>query len=244
MIDIDNNIPLLATIIGGKLLGTLTPESDLDVRGVYLPNIDSYYGYEEKPKESISYIKDGNDVTMYSLDYFLRLLEKSNPAMVELVMSPHVEFDTYQLLDELKSVVIKNCSSRILFYAHLDSAGANIRNASKLYYDNNFHKYAKYVLYIVRSLLLAKQASEGIVSGISKPISDLLYYDKELADIYAAALSAKLIPMLQLTNVLDALENKYQTFKTLNPVVTGDSKEIKEYLNNLSISIKKDLYTI
>ena len=80
----NNNLLLFECISGSKAYGLDTPESDVDVRGVYYLPKDKFYG--------LNYIEqvsgEKNDETYYELGRFVELLLKNNPNMLELLAVP------------------------------------------------------------------------------------------------------------------------------------------------------------
>jgi uncharacterized protein len=78
------NLPLLSALSGSHAYGLNTPQSDIDIRGVFLLPQKKLYGFHQK--EQIS--DDKNDTTYYELGRFLQLLTKNNPNILELLAVP------------------------------------------------------------------------------------------------------------------------------------------------------------
>jgi uncharacterized protein len=78
------NLILLDTVSGSRAYGLETPESDIDMRGVFILPQDLYFGF--------SYIEqvnsERNDHVYYELGKYLKLLAKNNPACIELLFAP------------------------------------------------------------------------------------------------------------------------------------------------------------
>ena len=76
-------------IAGSKLYGLDTPESDTDIRGVFL---------NEKPEHIFGWEKhniqqgEGEDELYYELRHFLKLLKKQNTAALEILWAPEEYF--------------------------------------------------------------------------------------------------------------------------------------------------------
>lgn len=66
---------LLEAVTGSRAYGTHTPESDTDLRGVFICPRSDFYGlnYAEQVSDST------NDETYYDIGRFIDLLIKSNP---------------------------------------------------------------------------------------------------------------------------------------------------------------------
>lgn len=75
---------LFEVVAGSHAYGLATPDSDMDIKGVfYLPRDIFYAG------EYIAQVADEkNDVVYYELGRFFELLSKSNPSALELLASP------------------------------------------------------------------------------------------------------------------------------------------------------------
>lgn len=80
---------------GSKLYGTNTPESDLDIKGIFLPNakdiilgnIVNHYSNNTNDSSSKNTSTDV-DVEMYSLKYFLNLAYKGETIAIDMIHAP------------------------------------------------------------------------------------------------------------------------------------------------------------
>lgn len=70
-------------MVGSQAQGTSTPESDIDIKGVYMQNIDDLisFGYEE-------YHEVSKDESYYEIRRFIELLCSANPNAIEILFSP------------------------------------------------------------------------------------------------------------------------------------------------------------
>lgn len=83
----NNLIPgqiIFKAIVGSQAYGTNTPESDIDIKGVYIQNNYDILGYKKYQEQVII----NKDECYYELGRFLELLQKGNPTMIELLYSP------------------------------------------------------------------------------------------------------------------------------------------------------------
>ncbi len=71
-------------ISGSHAYNLATPESDKDIKGVFILPKEEYYGlnYVEQVSD------EKNDIVYYELKRFIELLNKSNPSMLELLYTP------------------------------------------------------------------------------------------------------------------------------------------------------------
>ena len=75
---------LLEVISGSRAYGTHTPESDTDLKGVFVQPRDGFFGLERV--EQIN--NDTNDIAFYELGRFAELLAKNNPNLLEMLFTP------------------------------------------------------------------------------------------------------------------------------------------------------------
>ena len=110
------NLILLEAVSGSRAYGLDRPESDTDMRGVFILPQDLYFGF--------SYIdqvnSEGNDHVYYELGKYLKLLAKNNPTCIELLFAPQ---DTvlfrHPLMDciQPKSIISRLCRNSFAGYA-------------------------------------------------------------------------------------------------------------------------------
>ena len=80
----EKGLLLFECISGSKAYGLDTPQSDIDLKGVfYLPK-EQFYGLDYIPQVS----NETNDEVYYELGRFVELLCKNNPNILELLASP------------------------------------------------------------------------------------------------------------------------------------------------------------
>lgn len=74
---------IFKAIVGSQAQGTSTPESDIDIKGIYMQDIDDLisFGYEE-------FVQVSKDESYYELKRFLELLCTGNPNAIEILFSP------------------------------------------------------------------------------------------------------------------------------------------------------------
>ena len=76
---------IFQAIVGSRAYGTHRPESDRDIRGIFLLPRDYYLSLDE-PVKQIS--DETNDTTYYTLHRFIQLAATANPNIVELLFMP------------------------------------------------------------------------------------------------------------------------------------------------------------
>ena len=99
---------LFAVESGSRAWGFASPDSDYDVRALYVKPIDWYLGLGEKPRDTFSaMLPDDIDISAWELRKALRQMLKSNASFMEWLGSPIVYCDSGLLakLNELKDCV-------------------------------------------------------------------------------------------------------------------------------------------
>jgi hypothetical protein len=76
---------IFSCITGSQLYGTATPESDTDVRGVFIPTEEFYFGFMEKVEQVESHVPDE---TYWEITKFFKLCLDNNPNILELLFIP------------------------------------------------------------------------------------------------------------------------------------------------------------
>lgn len=110
------DIIIYECISGSNAYGLATPESDVDIKGVFILPEEDFYGLNYVDQVS----NETNDIVYYELRRFVELLSKSNPNILELLYSPE---DTIQikhpLMDLLRSqnFLSKQCKDSFGGYA-------------------------------------------------------------------------------------------------------------------------------
>lgn len=93
MIKLDERFKVVfAGITGSHLYGTALPESDEDVRGVFIPTEEFYLGFLEKVEQVESHEPD---VTYWEISKFFKLCLDNNPNILELLFIPEHKYLTY-----------------------------------------------------------------------------------------------------------------------------------------------------
>ncbi|USX49293.1 DNA polymerase beta superfamily protein [Lentzea sp. HUAS12] len=92
---------ILEVVIGSHAYGLASPESDVDRRGVFVAPTEAFWRFD-KPPTSV----EGPDPEQLSweVEHFCRLGLKSNPTVLEALVSPLVEIST-PLGEELRDLL-------------------------------------------------------------------------------------------------------------------------------------------
>lgn len=108
----------MTTIVGSKAYGTDTPESDTDLKGVYIQHPLEVLSYNEYVAQELP----DKDTTYWEVRRFIELLCKSNPTVLELLFSPEdcilEKHPLFNILLENKHIFLtKKCVDSFVGYA-------------------------------------------------------------------------------------------------------------------------------
>jgi uncharacterized protein len=142
------NIKILyACETGSRAWGFPSPDSDYDIRFIYMHERDWYLSLNQR-KDTIEYMKGDLDVTGWDLKKCLTLLKKSNAPLIERFQSPIEYYTVSGFKDEFKKLIENYYSPTAVFYHHYSLA--------KKFWDDIKHRdefKLKNFFYLIRSLL-------------------------------------------------------------------------------------------
>lgn len=141
---------IMAVESGSRAWGFASPDSDYDVRFVYVRTVQDYLGLE-KTKDVIEWqLDDVLDINGWDLKKALRLMYDSNPSIFEWCASPIV-YKSSKAFDELKEIRKSYYSRKKSLYHYWHMANNNYQ----AYLQGSKVKIKKY-FYVIRPLLAAK----------------------------------------------------------------------------------------
>lgn len=156
---------ILSTIVGSRLHGTHTPESDWDYRGVFIVPLREKLSPFKEQKEAhwVEGVGDADD-TAYELSKFCKMATQGNPSCLEVLVGlPH---SSTPLGEELKSLLPKFLSKQRCFDAFMGYS----RNQEKKFRDNTEGRKWKYASAHIRTLYqLLRLLQTGELSGTYSP---------------------------------------------------------------------------
>ena len=231
---------LFAVESGSRAWGFASPDSDYDVRFVYVRPLEYYLGLEKK-RDVLEYpINDLLDINGWDLSKALQLLHNANPTLFEWCASPIVYVST-PFFEMFKKLVTSYFSSKKGLYHYVSMAEGNYRE----YLKGEMVKAKKY-FYVLRPvlacrwileksspppILFADLAANQLPNELSQDVSYLL-------DIKMNSPEVKLIPKLERINqyldtsiaeikekALQIVPSKPKTWGELNSVFINAIKE-------------------
>lgn len=141
---------------GSRGWGFASPDSDYDVRFVYVNRLDWYLTVEPGRDVIEQPISGELDVNGWDLRKALKLLRASNPVLLEWLRSPIVYLEDEPLASRLRGLAERHLSFDRAYYHYVSMAKKNCRE----HLLGETVRYKKY-LYVLRPLLAARWIREG-----------------------------------------------------------------------------------
>ena len=141
---------IMAIESGSRAWGFASPDSDYDVRFIYIRNPESYLKLEGVRDVIEWKLDDTLDINGWDLKKALQLLHKSNPTVFEWCASPIVYLEREEFLD-LKKLLPQYFSVKKSLFHYWHMAETNYRD----YLKGPEVRVKKY-FYVLRPLLAAK----------------------------------------------------------------------------------------
>ncbi|WP_051786433.1 nucleotidyltransferase domain-containing protein [Endozoicomonas numazuensis] len=154
LIEKEHNVRVLyACESGSRAWGFASPDSDYDVRFLYVRPADWYLTINVEHKRDVieKPITDELDVSGWDLRKALKLMKKSNPSLVEWLNSDYVYKEVSSFRSSMTRVLDKYYSPRAGFYHYLHMANGNFRD----YLKGDRVRLKKY-FYVLRPVLCMK----------------------------------------------------------------------------------------
>jgi predicted nucleotidyltransferase len=144
----EKNIKILyACETGSRAWGFPSPDSDYDVRFIYMHERD-WYLFLSRQKDTIEYMEEDLDITGWDLKKCLTLLKKSNVPLIERFQSPIEYYAAPGFKAEFKQLIGSYYSPIAVFFHHYSLANKFWQDIK----DKEQYKLKSF-FYLVRSLL-------------------------------------------------------------------------------------------
>lgn len=228
---------LLAVESGSRAWGFASPDSDYDVRFIYVRPKESYLKLEQVRDVIELPINDELDINGWDVDKTLRLLHKSNPTVFEWFASP-IMYRTTDFAERFKSLMLRYFSSKSGLWHYLHMAEGNYRE----YLKGDMVKAKKY-FYVLRPILACRWILE---KGTPPPMlfSELMesqlpdYLHKTVSELLKLKMNSpevKLIPKIDVVN--DYLDRSITEIKEQIERLPKETAQGWEELDNLFLGI-------
>lgn len=207
---------LYAVESGSRAWGFASPDSDYDVRFVYVRRLEDYLRLDEVRDVIEWQLDDVLDINGWDLQKMLRLLSKSNPTIFEWNNSPIV-YHTMPEWEQISAVVNDYFQSISGLYHYLSMAKTNYRE----YLKGDMVRLKKY-FYTIRPILACKWIQE---KGTPPPML--------FSELCEAQLEDRLLPEIEQLLHLKTHSPEITTgrkMQVLNDYIERNIAEISEVL--------------
>ncbi|WP_231475338.1 nucleotidyltransferase domain-containing protein [Persephonella sp. KM09-Lau-8] len=144
----ENNITILyACESGSRAWGFESPDSDYDIRFIYVNKLD-YYLFIQPERDTIEITEEPFDFVGWDLKKALSLLRKSNPSIIEWLNSPIIYKKDEEFFQKIKELANLSFNPKAMMYHYLSMAKTNYRT----YLKTDQVKIKKY-FYVIRPIL-------------------------------------------------------------------------------------------
>ena len=150
-IEVKENIRILLAIeSGSRAWGFASPDSDYDVRFLYIRKEEDYLRLDSMRDVIELPINEVLDINGWDLQKALRLMYKSNPTLFEWLNSPIVYMET-EFAEKMRALMGKYFSTKHSLYHYLSMAEGNYRE----YLKTDLVRAKKY-FYVLRPVLACR----------------------------------------------------------------------------------------
>ena len=205
---------LFAVESGSRAWGFASPDSDYDVRFIYIRRLEDYLRLNTIRDVIELPIDDALDINGWDLQKTLRLLHKSNPTLFEWFSSPIV-YQKTEFADKFRDLMMHYFSSKKTLYHYVSMAEGNYRE----YLKGDLVRAKKY-FYVLRPVLACQWILDR---GTPPPM------------LFSELLKAELpVELIDVVNQLLELKMNSPEVKLVKRI-----SEINEYLDESIPSIKR-----
>lgn len=205
---------LFAVESGSRAWGFASPDSDYDVRFIYIRRLEDYLRLDAIRDVIELPINDVLDISGWDLQKTLRLLYKSNSTLFEWFSSPIVYQET-EFADKFRDLMMHYFSSKKTLYHYVSMAEGNYRE----YLKGDLVRAKKY-FYVLRPVLACQWILDR---GTPPPM------------LFSELLKAELpVELIDVVNQLLELKMNSPEVKLIKRI-----SEINEYLDESIPSIKR-----
>ena len=141
---------LLAVESGSRAWGFASPDTDYDVRFIYIRKLENYLRLNKMRDVIELPIDEELDINGWDLQKTLRLLYKSNPTLFEWFTSPIIYKET-AFADKIRNLMMKYFSTKKSLYHYISMAEGNYRE-----YLKGEKVRAKKYFYVLRPVLACR----------------------------------------------------------------------------------------
>lgn len=217
----ENVLILHAIESGSRAWGFASPDSDYDVRFIYVRDVKHYLCLEEQRDVIEWQLDETLDINGWDLQKALRLLHKSNPTLFEWNNSPIV-YKTTKQWENLRKVINKYFLDKAGLHHYLSTAHSNYRE----YLKGETVRLKKY-FYVIRPILACKWILE------KKCPPPMLF-----SDLIGAVLEVEMKPVIKdllLLKINSPEIGEGKRIDVLNEYIEKNLDNLKTIINSMPV---------
>lgn len=257
---------------GSNAYGIASPNSDIDLRFLYIETLESYLKLGRE-KDVIEIIDKENNIEYkgFSLDKFLKLLSKSNPSVLEELNSPisYLEKNKFErIVNEIKELSIEFFSMKRCLFHYTGNAVNDLKKIKetliKVELDNK-KSFVKLMVKKVLSLFRALLVCEYIINEKKYPITSnftflmdnsstikkrkfdetITVYDllKELISLKKECVGYFAIEKEKFENFLEFINNSIDKYRDIANEIKDKTIDFKR-INDYYIKVLKEINNV
>ena len=215
---------------GSRAWGFASPDSDYDVRFIYVKHPESYFNLGKDEDTLEYYPAPEMDIVGWDLGKYLKLIYKSNSVAFEWANSPIVYRKTAQW-EQIASIIGSYFNTKAAIY-HYYGEGAHIFKANE---HNSTISYKSY-LYILRVILAARYIQRHNTVP-PMPFADLV------ADNMPEDLQQSVREVLDLKTKIRE-KDKEKRYSELDAFITAELPGLKVYADDLESGKPRDVTSL
>lgn len=204
---------IIRTRIGSHCHGTNMPESDTDIRTIFIPPRDYFVGlktckmYEEK--------QDGKDIEHWNVSKLIRLALKGNPSALNVIFANkkdlfYVDEWGQRILDVRDRFLSQRSITSVIGYCTSQLHKLTIGRGSKIGKRSlMIEKYGYDVKFCYHAVMLTNMGIELVRDGRYEPLR------KDIEQQYLKKIRRGLIPLEEIRH---QIRENLETIKTLEPI--------------------------
>lgn len=222
----ENVIILHAIESGSRAWGFASPDSDYDVRFIYVRPKNNYLRLEKKRDVIEWEINDIYDINGWDISKFLQLTHNSNPTVFEWLNSP-VIYHSHDIIKEISPELNKYFSCKSGLHHYLNTA----LSTTNKYLKNKEIKLKKY-FYVIRPILACKWI-------IEKQTPPPVLFQELVDNIAEENIKSVINELLRIK--IESPETKMGNHITeLDEYIKNNIQEIKKYADSIPCDKNKD----
>lgn len=156
----EGSYPAMTLVHGSHAYGSNRPDSDVDLRTVYVVPTEMLLRVWGKPPTTLNHASE--DVTMWELEHFANLAGKANPNALELLWAPPIYLGSAgRLLRANRDLFL----SRQVYFTHMGYARGQLRRALEGTGGSRGQAHLRREKFLFHTLRIAAQARRILEHG-------------------------------------------------------------------------------